>query len=158
MKKKKKKRQVVCSIQQPQLNKLDLCRRRFNPWVGKIPWRRERQPPSLFLPGEFHGQKSLVDYSPRGSQRVGHDRAHACTHIGFLQCKAVTYFAAKDIFLLVKSNIERLSQTQKLHSPSVTFYQAFKRSPYEQSALSFSCDCSLYKNFLCFGLQQRSGT
>ena len=37
---------------------------RFNPWVGKMPWRREWQPTPVFLPGEFHGQKSLVDYSP----------------------------------------------------------------------------------------------
>ena len=33
---------------------------RFNPWVGKIPWRRARQPTPVFLSGEFHGQRSLV--------------------------------------------------------------------------------------------------
>ena len=33
-------------------------------WVGKIPWRRECQPAPVFLPGESHGQKSLVGYSP----------------------------------------------------------------------------------------------
>ena len=27
----------------------------FDPWVGKIPWRRERLPTSAFWPGEFHG-------------------------------------------------------------------------------------------------------
>ena len=27
----------------------------FDPWVGKIPWRRERLPTPLFWPGEFHG-------------------------------------------------------------------------------------------------------
>ena len=32
-------------------------RRRFDPWVGKIPWRRERQPTPVFLSGEFHGQR-----------------------------------------------------------------------------------------------------
>ena len=31
---------------------------------GKIPWRREWQPTPVFLPGEFHGQRSLVSYSP----------------------------------------------------------------------------------------------
>ena len=41
------------------------CRRRgFDPWVGKIPWRRDWQPPPIFLPGEFHGQRSLEGYSP----------------------------------------------------------------------------------------------
>ena len=34
-----------------------------NPWVEKIPWRREWQPTPVFLPGEFHGQRSLVGYS-----------------------------------------------------------------------------------------------
>jgi len=37
---------------------------RFDPWIGKIPWRREQQPTPVFLPGEFHGQRSLADYSP----------------------------------------------------------------------------------------------
>ena len=27
----------------------------FDPWVGKIPWRRERLPTPVFWPGEFHG-------------------------------------------------------------------------------------------------------
>jgi len=36
----------------------------FNPWVRKIPWRSEWLLTPLFLPGEFHGQRSLVGYSP----------------------------------------------------------------------------------------------
>ena len=35
----------------------------FNPWVGKIPWRRKWQPTPVFLPGKSHGQRNLVDYS-----------------------------------------------------------------------------------------------
>ena len=35
----------------------------FNPWVRKIPWRRERQPTPVFLPRESHGERSLVGYS-----------------------------------------------------------------------------------------------
>ena len=35
----------------------------FDPWVGKIPWRREWLPILVFLPGELHGQWSLVGYS-----------------------------------------------------------------------------------------------
>ena len=38
----------------------------FDPWVGKIPWRRKWQPTPVFLPGESHGQRSLVGYSPEG--------------------------------------------------------------------------------------------
>jgi len=39
---------------------------KFNTWVRKIPWRREWLPIPVFLPGEFHGQRSLVGYSPWG--------------------------------------------------------------------------------------------
>ena len=38
----------------------------FDPWVGKIHWRREQLPTAVFLPGELHGQRSLAGYSPRG--------------------------------------------------------------------------------------------
>ena len=41
------------------------CRRcEFNPWVGKIPWRKKWQPTPVFLPGKSHGQRSLAGYSP----------------------------------------------------------------------------------------------
>ena len=55
-------------------------RRRFNLWVGKIPWRRAWQPTPVFLPGESHGQRSLVGHSP-WSYRIRHnwsDLAHTC--------------------------------------------------------------------------------
>ena len=48
------------------------CQRRrhkrcgFESWVRKIPWRRTWQPPPASLPGEPHGQRSLVGYSPWG--------------------------------------------------------------------------------------------
>ena len=43
------------------------CRRtRFEPWIGKIPWRRKWQPTPVFLPGKIHGQRSQVGYSPWG--------------------------------------------------------------------------------------------
>ena len=35
-------------------------------WENQIPWKREWLPTSVFLPGEFHGQRSLVGYSPWG--------------------------------------------------------------------------------------------
>ena len=39
-----------------------------DPRVQKIPWRRVWQPTTVFLPGESHGQKSLVGYSPWGGK------------------------------------------------------------------------------------------
>ena len=38
----------------------------FDPWVGKIRWRRKWQSTPEFLPGKSQGQRSLVDYSPCG--------------------------------------------------------------------------------------------
>ena len=38
----------------------------FDPWIGKISWRKVWQPPQVFLPGESHGQRSLAGYSPWG--------------------------------------------------------------------------------------------
>ena len=47
------------------------CRRpRFNPQVKNIPWRRKWQPTPVFLPGEFHGQRSLVVYSAWGCKEL----------------------------------------------------------------------------------------
>ena len=41
------------------------CRRPgFSPCVGNIPWRKEFLPTPVFLPGDFHGQRSKVGYSP----------------------------------------------------------------------------------------------
>ena len=41
---------------------------------GKIPWRKEWQPTPAFLPGEFHGQRSLVGFSPWGCKKSGTER------------------------------------------------------------------------------------
>ena len=40
----------------------------FNPCVGKTPWRRKWQPTPVLLPGNLHGQRSLVGYSPWGGK------------------------------------------------------------------------------------------
>ena len=42
------------------------------PGLGRFPWRRERLPTPVFLPAEFHGQRSLAGYSPWDG-RVEHD-------------------------------------------------------------------------------------
>jgi len=46
--------------------KINLQYRRlgFNPWVRKIPWKGEWLSTPVFLPGKFHGQRSLAGYRP----------------------------------------------------------------------------------------------
>ena len=48
---------------------------RFSPWVGKVPWRRKWKPTTVFLPGEFHRQRSLGGLQYMRSQRVKQDLA-----------------------------------------------------------------------------------
>ena len=50
-------KEPACQCRRPQ-------RRRFNPWVGKISWRRAWRPTPVFLPGKPQGRRSLVGYSP----------------------------------------------------------------------------------------------
>ena len=50
------------------------CRRHkrhdFDRWVGKIPGSRKWHPTPVFLPGKFHGQRSLAGYSPWGRKEL----------------------------------------------------------------------------------------
>ena len=60
------------------------CRRlkrgRFNPWVGKLPWRRAWQLTPVFLPGVFHGQRNLAGYSPWGCKEMDTTEATKYNH------------------------------------------------------------------------------
>ena len=55
----------------------------FSPSIGQIPWNRKWQPAPVFLPGKFHGQRSLVGYSPRVtmSQTQLSRRAHTAHNL-----------------------------------------------------------------------------
>ena len=46
---------------------------RFDPWIGKIPWRRKWQSIPVFLPRGSHKQRSQVGYNPWGHKEFGHD-------------------------------------------------------------------------------------
>ena len=71
---KKKKENKYISLKTKQKKRIFLQSRmpRFDPMVGKILWKRECQPTPLFLPGESHGQRSLVGNSGH-RQTVRHD-------------------------------------------------------------------------------------
>ena len=56
--------QAAASGKEPTCPSRRWKRHAFDPWVRKIPWRRAWQPTPVLLPGEFHGQRSLADYSP----------------------------------------------------------------------------------------------
>ena len=49
---------------------LQYGRPRFDPWVGKILWRRKWQPTPVLLAGKSHGQRRLVSYSLWGHKEL----------------------------------------------------------------------------------------
>ena len=57
-------------------NPLQCKRPRFDPWVGKIPWRRKWQPIPVLLPREFHGQRSLACKELEPTERLTHTHTH----------------------------------------------------------------------------------
>ena len=55
---------------------------RFDPWVGKIPWRRKWQPTPLSLPEKSHGQRYLADHSPWGCRESDMTEINTHTNTG----------------------------------------------------------------------------
>ena len=53
-------------VKNPPANARDARDTGFDLWVWKIPWSRKKQLTPVFLPGKFHGQRSLEGYSPWG--------------------------------------------------------------------------------------------
>ena len=53
----------------------------FNPWMGKVAWRRPWLPAPVFMPGESHGQRSLGGCRPWGSSQTQLSR-YTCTGSG----------------------------------------------------------------------------
>ena len=85
----------------------------FNPWVGKIPWRRKWQPALVFLPGKSHGQRSLVGYSPWSCKESDMtERLHFHFH---------TYIWMSIYTSVILFNIYKLNQTI-CYIVSILFY------------------------------------
>ena len=47
----------------------------FNPWIGKIPWRRAWVQTLVFLLEESHGQRSLASSSSKGHKESDRTKA-----------------------------------------------------------------------------------
>ena len=54
----------------------------FDSWIEKIPWKRAWQPTPVFLPGESHGPRSLLGYSPESRKELDMTEAtdNACMY------------------------------------------------------------------------------
>ena len=69
------------------------CRRckRFDPWVGKMPWRRKWKPIPVFSPGKSHGQRSLWGYNLWGQKKLDTKRlsTQVCNRKQFVFCAPI---------------------------------------------------------------------
>ena len=70
------------SGKEPTCNNRRHKRLRFDPWVGKIPWRIKWQPTPVFLPGESQGQRRLACYSPGGRTEFSDWTTRNIKHLG----------------------------------------------------------------------------
>ena len=60
----------------------------FDPWVGKMPWRRKWQSTLVVLPGDSHRQRSLAGYCPKGRQESDTtEQLRTARHLLYTQCK-----------------------------------------------------------------------
>ena len=69
-------------VKNPPANSGDLKRHGFDPWIGKIPWSRARQPTPVSLPEESPWTEEPDRLQSIGSQRVGHD----WSDLGHMHC------------------------------------------------------------------------
>ena len=59
------------SLVAPMVKNLPAMQETCDPWVGKVSWGRKWLPTPVFLPGKFHGQRSLAGYSLWGCSELG---------------------------------------------------------------------------------------
>ena len=123
----------------------------FNSWVGKIPWGRKWQLTPVFLPGQSHGQRSLVDYCPRGHRRIRRDWAfgHVHTHT---HAHTHTFFNLLGHLILLRTHLASCIITLTLERRKLQLWrglsqhtQAGRCGPGAQSwtsgSLSLLCFC-----------------
>ena len=80
-------------------------RLKFDPWVGKIPWRREWQPTPLFLPRKSQGQRGLAGDSPWGRKQLDRTERLTLSHFnGFLAVPVQSCFRLDSSLLLGDSS------------------------------------------------------
>ena len=102
----------------------------FDPWVGKIPWRRAWQPTPVFLSGESHGQRSLVGYSPWGrkesdtTDRLTQNSVHLQVNFSLFSGLEMLPLHLYDISIIYMGNVwnrNQVSQSGKWGKKKTSF-------------------------------------
>ena len=84
--------------------------------VRKIPWRRGWQPTPVILPGKFHGQISLVDYSVWGCKQSDMTEQHAHTYM-YTLCWPKRSFGKPNMFAFKRECVMLSNCKPPSHSP-----------------------------------------
>ena len=125
----------------------------FDSWIRKMPWRRKWKPTPVFLPGEFHGQRSLAGYSPWGTESDTTEELTLQTHSPY-----------KKIFNKFIPEKEKKkggeNRSDCIHKPTRlkgSWAKCLAGSPiylklYQQERLSWSADPELQKDKDSLGL------
>ena len=101
------------------------CKRfEFNPWVGKILWRKKWQPTPVFLSGESRGQRCLAGYSLWGHKELGTTEAtkHARGHT------AVSYWLYPVQFSSVTQSCPTLCDPMNHSTPGLPVHHQLSES------------------------------
>ena len=104
------------------------CRRcKFDPWVGKIPWRRKWQPTSVFLPGKSHEQRSLAGYSPWGHKESDMtDWSHTQSEAWDVEVIAVLMWMGKPLrclsFMSLAHHRQTVTQTKGINQMDARYF------------------------------------
>ena len=131
------------------------CRRPgFDPWLGKIPWRREWLPTPVFLPGELDRQRSLVVYSP-WSHKSNTTEQLTLSFSSYLILLCFTDTELVLLLLLLFNQLKVSGNPPLIKSQGIIFSTAFTSLHVSVSHFDSSCNIS---NFLlisvvviCFG-------
>ena len=86
----------------------------FDPWVRKIPWKRDWQPTPVFLPGESHGQRSLAGYSPWDLKELD-----TTEHVGLKHGDTASFNTVSAIYLAASIRLSKMYGSLTGNTPLV---------------------------------------
>ena len=127
---------MVRVVKTPLANAGDI-RQGFNPWVGKVPWRRSWQPTPVFLPREFHGQRSQAGYSPRGCKEL--DVTEQLTHASAVKVLPAVSREAGALLGILPHVGQTLSQ-QRIWGPKCCRQETLSRRSRLGSVVLWDCE------------------
>ena len=133
----------------------------WDPWVGKIPWRKKWQSTPVSLPGKSHGQRSLGGYSPWDQKDLDTtERAHMCTHTHRARVTPSSWFVWELVSLILKVSPPRTLLILGVHLPCKIRCQCHACNPFRLGVyqLPLPVPASLLTIAFCESLESLVGS